>query len=116
MTIEPLLLSATRRHDTHAVGIGDVVVGGDTVPVIAGPCAVEPDYVATRLPHIGAGASVLRGCVFKPRTRPGSFQGLGPRGLPLLDEARRVTGLPVIAEPLAADDIDLLRGPTPTRC
>jgi len=109
VTIEPLLLSATRRHDTHEVGIGAVVIGGDAVPVIAGPCAVETDYVAHAVAAHRAGASVLRGCVFKPRTRPGSFQGLGTTGLPLLDEARRVTGLPVIAEPLAADDIDLLR-------
>jgi 3-deoxy-7-phosphoheptulonate synthase len=110
VTIEPLLLSATRRQDTHRVRIGAVEVGGAAVPVIAGPCAVEPGYVAHALAARQAGASALRGCVFKPRTRPGSFQGLGSAGLPLLDEARRVTGLPVIAEPLAGDDIELLRG------
>ncbi len=110
MTIEPLLVSATRRHDTHRVNIGAVEVGGNTVPVIAGPCAVEPGYVEHAIATHRAGASVLRGCVLKPRTRPGSFQGLGAAGLPLLDEAKRVTGLPVIAEPLAADDIDVLRG------
>ena len=109
MTIEPLLPSATHRHDTRRVRIGDVVVGGDTVPVVAGPCAVEADYVDHAIAAHGAGASVLRGCVLKPRTRPGSFQGLGHAGLPLLDEARRITGLPVIAEPLAGDDIPLLR-------
>ncbi|HVC42064.1 MAG TPA: 3-deoxy-7-phosphoheptulonate synthase [Candidatus Saccharimonadales bacterium] len=109
MTIEPLL-SATRRHDTHQVNIGALAVGGDTVPVIAGPCAVEPGYVEHAIAAHRAGASALRGCVFKPRTRPGSFQGLGSDGLPLLDEARRITGLPVIAEPLAGDDIELLRG------
>jgi 3-deoxy-7-phosphoheptulonate synthase len=109
VTIEPLLLSATRRHDTHRVSIGAVVIGGDAVPVIAGPCAVETGYVAHAVAAHRAGASVLRGCVLKPRTRPGSFQGLGTAGLPLLDEARRVTGLPVIAEPLAVDDIPVLR-------
>jgi 3-deoxy-7-phosphoheptulonate synthase len=108
--IEPLLLSATRRQDTHQVKIGAVEVGGDTVPVIAGPCAVEPGYVKHALAAHRAGASALRGCVLKPRTRPGSFQGLGSAGLPLLDEARRITGLPVIAEPLAGDDIEMLRG------
>jgi 3-deoxy-7-phosphoheptulonate synthase len=110
VTIEPLLLSATRRHDTHQVHIGAVAVGGDTVPVIAGPCAVEAGYVDHAVAVQRAGASALRGSVFKPRTRPGSFQGLGSAGLPLLDEARRITGLPVIAEPLAGDDIELLRG------
>ena len=74
------------------------------------PCAVEAGYVEHAVAARRAGASVLRGCVMKPRTRPGSFQGMGEAGLPLLDEARRVTGLPVIAEPLDADDIDVLRG------
>jgi 3-deoxy-7-phosphoheptulonate synthase len=110
VTIEPLLLSATRRHQTHRVNIGAVAVGGDTVPVIAGPCAVEAGYVEHAVAAHRAGASALRGCVMKPRTRPGSFQGLGIAGLPLLDEARRVTGLPVIAEPLAAADITVLHG------
>jgi 3-deoxy-7-phosphoheptulonate synthase len=110
VTIEPLLVSATRRRDTQQVNIGAVAVGGDTVPIIAGPCAVETGYVEHAVAAHRAGASVLRGCVLKPRTRPGSFQGLGSAGLPLLDEARRVTGLPVIAEPLAAEDIALLRG------
>src|ERR1700686_1804625 len=110
VTIEPLLVSATRRRDTQQVKIGAVAVGGDTVPIIAGPCAVETEYVEHAVAAHRAGASVLRGCVLKPRTRPGSFQGLGSAGLPLLDEARRVTGSPVIAEPLAADDIELLRG------
>jgi 3-deoxy-7-phosphoheptulonate synthase len=109
VTIEPLLISATRQHETRRVSIGAVEVGGDTVPVIAGPCAVEAGYVEHAIAAHRAGASVLRGCVLKPRTRPGSFQGLGHAGLPLLDEARRVTGLPVIAEPLAAEDIVVLR-------
>jgi 3-deoxy-7-phosphoheptulonate synthase len=109
VTIEPLLVSATRRHDRHRVNIGAVEVGGDRVPVIAGPCAVETGYVDHAIAAQRAGASVLRGCVLKPRTRPGSFQGLGVAGLPLLDEARRVTGLPVIAEPLATGDVELLR-------
>jgi 3-deoxy-7-phosphoheptulonate synthase len=110
VTIEPLLISATRRDETHRVNIGAVEVGGHTVPVIAGPCAVESGYIDHAVAAHRAGANVLRGCVMKPRTRPGSFQGLGSAGLPLLDEARRVTGLPVIAEPLAGDDIEILRG------
>ena len=111
MTIEPLLLSATRRHDTRRVSIGAVAVGGDTVPIIAGPCAVEEGYVDHAVAARRAGASaLLAGASSSREPDPGSFQGLGSAGLPLLDEARRVTGLPVIAEPLAGEDIDLLRG------
>jgi 3-deoxy-7-phosphoheptulonate synthase len=109
VTIEPLLPSATYDSATRRVRIGNVDIGGAGVPVIAGPCAVEIDYVEHAVATQQAGASVLRGCVLKPRTRPGSFQGLGTDGLPLLDEARRRTGLPVIAEPLSVTDIDMLR-------
>jgi 3-deoxy-7-phosphoheptulonate synthase len=84
------------------------VLGGPGVPVIAGPCSVEPGYVDHAVEVAAGGAAVLRGCVRKPRTRPGSFQGLGEAGLPLLDEARRRTGLPVLAEPLDVDDVEML--------
>jgi 3-deoxy-7-phosphoheptulonate synthase len=107
---EPLLPSAAPHRYTRRVDIADVIVGGTAVPVIAGPCAVEAGYVEHALVVADAGAAVLRGCVLKPRTHADSFQGLGVRGLPLLDAARRVTGLPVISEPLEIDDIDMLRG------
>ncbi len=110
MIIEPLVPSSPRRIDAHRVAIRDVVFGGDRVPVIAGPCAVEPGYVEHARVTVEAGASVLRGCVFKPRTSPSSFQGLGEAGLDLLDEARRRTDLPVIAEPLEVSHIETLRG------
>ncbi len=87
------------------MAIGTVLIGGPTVPVISGPCAVEPGYVEHARAAAGAGASVLRGCVHKPRTAPEAFQGMGTEGLALLDEARRVTGLPVVAEPLDADHV-----------
>src|ERR1700694_3459980 len=107
---EPLLPSATHRHVTRRVRIGDVVVGGDSVPVIAGPCAVEAEYVEHAVAAHRAGASALRGCVFKPRTRPGSFQGMGHAGLPILDEARRGTGLPRVAETVHAVALETRRG------
>ena len=110
MVIEPLIPSAARTRATRRVMLGHVVVGDDTVPVIAGPCAVESGYVAHAEAVSRAGAAALRGCVLKPRTRSDSFQGLGAEGLPLLDEARRVTGRPVVAEPLAPDDIEMLAG------
>ncbi|HET9052064.1 MAG TPA: 3-deoxy-7-phosphoheptulonate synthase [Candidatus Dormibacteraeota bacterium] len=89
------------------VRIGAAVIGGQRVPVLAGPCAVEPDYVEHALEVAAAGAAVLRGCVRKPRTSPHSFQGMGIAGLPLLDEARRRTGLPVLAEPLEPADVEV---------
>ena len=105
MVIDSLLPSATRSTRAHPVAIGRVLIGGPAVPVISGPCAVEPGYVDHARAAAQAGASVLRGCVHKPRTAPEAFQGMGAEGLCLLDEARRVTGLPVIAEPLDAEHV-----------
>ena len=108
MTAAPLLPIAARQHAQHTVRIGDVSFGGAAVPVIAGPCAVEPGY-AEQVTHVAAaGAAVLRGCVHKPRTRPDSFQGMGAEGYPLLDAARAATGLPVLSEPLQVEDVERL--------
>ncbi len=104
--LSPTSLSPARRR----VAIGGVVFGGLAVPVIAGPCAVEPDYVQHALAMRAAGASVLRGSVFKPRTRPDSFQGLGESGLALLDTARSVTKTPVLVEPLSTEHLTGLIG------
>ncbi len=75
-------------------------VGGDQVAVIAGPCAVESEtqIVETAVKVREAGATLLRGGAYKPRTSPYSFQGLGERGLRLLALARRESGLPVVSE------------------
>lgn len=109
MVIGPLVPSAAPGREHRRVRIGrNVVVGGAAVPVIAGPCSVENGYVAHADAMATAGADVLRGCVYKPRTRPGTFQGLGVDGLELLDEARRRTGLPVVSEVLSPDQLDHL--------
>jgi len=108
--IEPLIPSAAPRGSTRPVAIGSAMIGASRVHVIAGPCAVEERYVDHAVAVAAAGATVLRGCVLKPRSSPDSFQGLGRDGLHLLDEARRITGLPVLAEPLEIHDIDMLRG------
>ena len=110
MVIESLVPSAPARPGARAVRIGDAVFGTDRVPVIAGPCAVEPGYVDHAMVTAEAGAAVLRGCVFKPRTSPHTFQGLGENGLMLLDEARGRTGAPVIAEPLEPSHVAALAG------
>ena len=106
----PLLPAAAPTTAGHRVRIGAAVFGGAAVPVIAGPCAVEPGYADHAAAAAAAGAGVLRGCIHKPRTRPESFQGLGAAGLPLLDAARSRTGLAILAEPLQPEDIDSLRG------
>ena len=106
--LAPVLPSASGGGSQRTVSIAGVVVGGVAVPVFAGPCAVEPGYLAHAMAAAEAGAAVLRGCVHKPRTRPTSFQGLGSSGIPLLLEAKARTGLPVLAEPLSIEHLDEL--------
>jgi 3-deoxy-7-phosphoheptulonate synthase len=105
MEINALIPSATRSARARQVAIGNVLIGGAGVPIISGPCAVEPEYVAHARAAADAGASILRGCIHKPRTHPEAFQGMGNAGLELLDEARRVTGLPIVAEPLEVEHV-----------
>jgi 3-deoxy-7-phosphoheptulonate synthase len=106
-------------HDARTVvAVGAARFGDGSYPVIAGPCAVESEQQVMRAAHIaaGAGASVLRGGAFKPRTSPYSFQGLGHEGLRLLQAAGRATGLPTVAEVMesetvnvAAEHVDMLQ-------
>ncbi len=93
-----------------AIRVGQLKIGGDEVVVAAGPCAVEdPDQLTTVARAVAAaGASMLRGGAFKPRTSPYSFQGLGEEGLRLLAAAREETGLPVVTEVVAPEDVDLV--------
>jgi 3-deoxy-7-phosphoheptulonate synthase len=85
-----------------------VAVGSGRAVIIAGPCAVEPGYVAQALELATAGVDALRACVYKPRTHPDSFQGLGAEAVPLLAEARRLTGLPLVSEVLSAEDAEAI--------
>ena len=90
------------------VMVGDTVVGGNKLSVMAGPCSVESEAqieeVAKGVKE--AGATILRGGAFKPRTSPYSFQGLEYRGLDLLCHAREITGLPIVTELMSPYDID----------
>jgi 3-deoxy-7-phosphoheptulonate synthase len=101
------LASLEVRSEPTRITVGDAVIGGKKIVVMAGPCSVESREqvldVATRVK--AAGASILRGGAFKPRTSPYAFQGLEEEGLKFLDEARRETGLPVITEVMEADKI-----------
>lgn len=96
-----------RRTDTH-IRVGDRVVGGDQVWVIAGPCSVESEdtFIDTARRLKEAGAHALRGGIFKPRTSPYTFQGLRLEGLSILARARLETGLPVVSEVLTPGDIE----------
>jgi chorismate mutase/prephenate dehydratase len=96
----------TRPEDT-LVRIGDLLVGGDGFVVMAGPCSVESaeQVNATARAVRDAGGHVLRGGVFKPRTSPYAFQGLGWEGLTLLAEAGRAVGLPIITEVMAVEQV-----------
>jgi 3-deoxy-7-phosphoheptulonate synthase len=104
------LVSRQHHPASTRVKIEDVTVGGPELVVIAGPCAVEShDQIMTVATAVaGAGALMLRGGAFKPRSSPYSFQGLGREGLELLAEARHATGLKVVTEVVAPEDVDLV--------
>lgn len=87
---------------------GNAVVGGNRLAVMAGPCSVESRAQITEVAQRvkDAGATVLRGGAFKPRTSPYAFQGLKYEGLELLKAAREVTGLPIVSELMSPYDID----------
>ncbi|HKV01040.1 MAG TPA: 3-deoxy-7-phosphoheptulonate synthase [Ktedonobacteraceae bacterium] len=108
------LVSTAFKAERSRIHVGDasrrVTIGGeDSSPVvIAGPCAVESrDQLLTTAQAVkAAGAQLLRGGAFKPRTSPYQFQGLGVEGLHLLAEARELTGLPVITEVMEPDMVE----------
>jgi 3-deoxy-7-phosphoheptulonate synthase len=98
-----------QRENTH-IQIGDAVFGDGTMPVIAGPCAVESleQVLAIARSVKKSGALLFRGGAFKPRTSPYSFQGLGEQGLQFLAKVREETGLPVVTEVLDVENFDLV--------
>jgi len=104
------MVSREFRPQNTIVNVNGVAVGGDRFVVMAGPCAVENrDQVLTAARAVrDAGASVLRGGAFKPRTSPYSFQGLGEEGLRILLAAKRETGLPVVTEVISPEMVPLV--------
>ncbi len=108
---QPYKLASRQFHPENTVlNIDGFTVGGDQVAVIAGPCSVESrsQIIETAIAVKEAGASALRGGVFKPRTSPYSFQGLGEEGLELLAEAREKTGLPIVVEIMSQVQLDVM--------
>ncbi len=98
------------RPEKSTVTVGDVVIGGDTCVMMAGPCTVESEeqLMTTARAVKAAGARILRGGAYKPSTSPYSFQGMGEDGLKLLAQARAETGLPVITEVMHVKNLDLV--------
>ena len=98
------------KTEPTVVKAGSLTVGGGTIGVIAGPCSVESEeqILASARAVKAAGATALRGGAFKPRTSPYSFQGLKEEGLKLLATAREETGLAIVTEVLATEDVDLV--------
>jgi 3-deoxy-7-phosphoheptulonate synthase len=106
---KPYKMVAADLHPAPTtVNVGPTPVGRGTFTLIAGPCAVESEeqaLLATKAAK-AAGATVLRGDVYKPRTSPYSFQGLGERGLEVLEECRRQTGLPIVVEVVDVSQVE----------
>ncbi len=109
--VQPFKLASREIHnETSVLNVGDVEVGNKKIPVIAGPCSVENEHqmLETARAVKAAGASMLRGGAFKPRTSPYTFQGLGEDGLKLLKEVGNEFDLPIVTEIMDPGDIDIL--------
>ena len=104
------LVSREHHPNRSVVRVGGVPIGPDTLTVIAGPCAVESPEQALTAARMAraAGASLLRGGAFKPRTSPYAYQGLGEAGLKILAEVGQETGLPTVTEVIDPRDVDLV--------
>ncbi len=102
-----LRLTGSKEGSARSVVEVDGVRIGEGLVVIAGPCAVESEdqLIRTAVAVKEAGATMLRGGAFKPRTSPYAFQGLGLQGLKILDKARRETGLPIVTEVIDTRDV-----------
>jgi len=104
------LVSREAHPANSTINARGIVIGGRKIQVMAGPCSVESEkqLLTTAEAVKAAGATILRGGAFKPRTSPYEFQGLGERGLKLLAKARKATGLAVITELLSEDHAELV--------
>ncbi|MBN1161382.1 MAG: 3-deoxy-7-phosphoheptulonate synthase [Dehalococcoidales bacterium] len=94
------LVSRETHQESTVITVGDVKIGGGEPVIMAGPCAVESEEQALTIARFvkKCGASIFRGGAFKPRTSPYSFQGIGEKGLKILEKVRQETGLYVVTE------------------
>ena len=104
------LVSRDHHPEMTTVYVGGVPIGPDTFTLIAGPCAVETPEQTLEAAEMAkaAGATLLRGGAYKPRTSPYAFQGLGERGLEILADVREATGMPIVTEVVDAHDVPLV--------
>lgn len=104
------LASREFKPEDTQISVGDFMVGDSKIEVIAGPCSVENEEQIMTVARAvkEAGASMLRGGAYKPRSSPYTFQGMGVEGLKLLASAREETGLPIVTEILDPHDLDVL--------
>jgi 3-deoxy-7-phosphoheptulonate synthase len=104
------LVSAQNHTRRTTIRVGGVPIGPDTFTFIAGPCAVETREQTLECARMAraAGATLLRGGAFKPRTSPYAFQGLGVEGLRILAEVRDLVSLPIVTEVTDANDVDVV--------
>jgi len=108
---QPYKLASRQFHPENSIfPLDGFSIGGQEVPIIAGPCSVESrtQILETAQAVKEAGANALRGGVFKPRTSPYAFQGLGAEGLEYMAEAREQTGLPIVVEVMAVSQVPLM--------
>ena len=108
---KPYKLASREFHPQDTiVKVKDIAIGGNEIVIMAGPCAVESEeqFLTTAQAVKAAGANVLRGGAFKPRTSPYQFRGLGERGLKMLANAGKETGMPTITEVMAPNDVELV--------
>lgn len=108
---KPYKLCSREFHPQDTtVKVGEMTIGGNEIVVIAGPCAVENEQqlLETAKAVKAAGATILRGGVFKPSTSPYHFRGLGEPGLQLLAQIKKETGLPVITEVMSPHEVELV--------
>jgi 3-deoxy-7-phosphoheptulonate synthase len=108
---QPYKLASRQFHPENSIfPLDGFAIGDQEVPIIAGPCSVESRTQILETAHAvkKAGANALRGGVFKPRTSPYAFQGLGKEGLEYMAEAREQTGLPIVVEVMAVSQIPLM--------
>jgi len=104
------LVAKTDACTRSTVQIRDIEIGGNDFVVMAGPCAVESEsqLLQTAEAVAEAGARILRGGAYKPRSSPYAFQGLGVEGLKILRKARETTGLAIVTEAMSEEDVDLI--------
>jgi 3-deoxy-7-phosphoheptulonate synthase len=104
------LVARSEQHRHSVVPVRDFEIGGGEFVVMAGPCAVESEaqLLQTAEAVASAGARILRGGAYKPRSSPYAFQGLGVEGLKILRKAREATGLAIITEVMSEEDVDLI--------